>query len=229
MDQRKQATQYDYAYIHQIYSQDFGADHQHFDLIDDLLSKLNENHLDHKPIVDLGCGPGTVTDYLYKHGVKQIIANDFVPEFCQMLISRYSKYKTIKVISGDMVEFVKNQPPNSIAAYIANFSIIHIPDEEVDQLFKDIYQSLCLHGLFLMSCNQGTYKGMEPEPYQAQHDKRLNIQTKLETYMNYFTSEELTLRLENVGFKMINLKTFQQALVSGDIDAPKIWLMAKKR
>ena len=50
-----------------------------------------------------------------------------------------------------------------IAAITAGFSIIHIPDEEVDGLFQDIYDLLVPGGLFYMSSHEGHHKGMEIE------------------------------------------------------------------
>ena len=127
-----------------------------------------------------------------------------------------------------MLEVLKTQPNSSVAAYIANYSLIHIPDEEVDLLLSHVCRSLATGGYFMMSCHKGTYKGMEQEPYQAQKDSRLNVEDILSTYMNYFTEEELQRRIENAGFELRKMDTVEATDVPGEIPVPKIWVLAQK-
>jgi SAM-dependent methyltransferase len=225
-DQRKLATQKDYSKICRMYADDFGTDRDHFDYIDQAIKLIKERELDLLPVIDLGCGSGVVTDYLVEQGLQNIIAVDLTPEFCKMIEAKHS-YK-VKVICGDMVETVRNQKPSSVASYFASFSIIHIPDEELDGLLANISQSLAFGGSFVMSCHKGTFKGMEQEPYQTQKDSRLTEKEELSAYMNYFTEEELTNRISKAGMKIIRLETFEAKIVPGEFPVPKIWLLAEK-
>jgi SAM-dependent methyltransferase len=225
LDERKQKTQRDYSVINALYRDDFGKDFAHFELIDSVLRTIKQNQLDHLPIVDLGCGPGTVTDYLVEKGIENSIAVDITPEFCEMV---RSAHPSVKVICADMVDYLHTAPNSSIGAYIANFSIIHVPGEELDVVFQDVQQSLVGGGFFVMSCHKGTYKGMEVDPYVTQKDKRLRTTEELSTYMNYFTEEELKNRLVKVGLRIVEIQTFVQEIAPGEIDVPKIWVVAKK-
>lgn len=208
-----------------MYKNDFGKDYEHFDLIDSVIERLKSSALKILPIVDLGCGSGVATDYLIAKGIKKIKAIDITPDFCEMV---HSNHPDIEVICTDMVDYVKQTKDASIGAYIANYSIIHIPDEEVDEFLKNIYRTLANKGLFLMSCHKGTFKGMEQEPYQQQKDERLTSDEQLETYMNYFMEDELKKRIEKVGLKILSIDTFETKVVPGEIPVPKIWTVAQK-
>jgi predicted TPR repeat methyltransferase len=226
-DQRKLATQKDYSKISKMYADDFGTDRDHFDFIDQVIKLIKERKLDSLPMIDLGCGSGVVTDYLEEKGLQNIIAVDLTPEFCKMIEAKHGD--KVKVICGDMVETVKNQKPSSVASYFASFSIIHIPNEELDSLFTSISLSLTSGGFFVMSCHKGTFKGMEQEPYQTQKDSRLTENEELSAYINYFTEEELTKRITKAGMKVVRLETFEAKIVPGEFPAPKIWLLAEKQ
>jgi hypothetical protein len=140
-----------------------------------------------------------------------------------------SKYKEkIGVDCEDMVSYLERTKTGSVGAYIANYSIIHIPDEEIDSLFKNIQRTLTSGGLFLMSCHEGTFKGMEQEPYQQQRDERIQTDEKLAIYMNYFTEEELRERIENAGLKILSLDSFKTKSMPGEIQVPKIWILGQK-
>lgn len=226
IDNRKLQTQRDYSIISQMYRDDFGTDYEHFELIDEVIRRLRDSNLTDRPVIDLGSGSGVVSDYLVEKGVKHIRAVDITPEFCKMISSKYKE--KIDVDCEDMISYLERTKSESIGAYIANYSIIHIPDEEIDSLFKNIQRTLDSGGLFLMSCQKGTFKGMEQEPYQQQKDKRIQTDEKLELYMNYFLEEELKDRIENVGLKLLFINTFEPKIVPGGISSSKIWILGQK-
>lgn len=228
MDPRKLATQFDYSQISELYAGDFGTLYENLPFFDDLIFLLKKRHLEEKPIVDLGSGPGPELDYLFKNGLKNITAVDFVPEFCSLIKAKYRKEKSIRVVYRDLVEYVKKLSSLSVACFIANFSLIHIPDEEIDSLFSHLARTLTWNGLFFASFHEGTFKGMEVEPYLTGKDPRMITVDKLENYMNYFTEKELRERLKGAGFKIKKLEITQPILKPGEIDVKKIWVMAEK-
>ena len=228
MDPRKQTTQFDYSQISELYAGDFGTQFENLPFFDDLIFLLKKRHLEEKLIVDLGSGPGPELDYLFKKGLKNITAVDFVPEFCSLIKAKYRKEKSIKVVYQDLVEYVKKLPSLSVACFVANFSLIHVPDDEADNLFSHLARTLTWNGLFFASFHKGTFKGMEDEPYLSQKDPRMITVDKLQIYMNYFTEQELKERLTRAGFKIKKIETTQPILKPGEIDIPKIWVMAEK-
>lgn len=228
MDLRKVATQFDYSQISEIYANDFGTQKENLSFFKDLIFLLKKRHLEEKLIVDLGSGPGPELDYLFKNGLKNITAVDFVPEFVSLIKAKYRQEKTVQVVYQDLVEYVKKLPSLSVACFVANFSLIHIPDEEINSLFSHLARTLTWNGLFFASFHEGTFKGMEEEPYLTGKDPRMITVDKLEIYMNYFTENELKKRLQKAGFKIKKLEVTKPIFKPGEIDVKKIWVLAEK-
>lgn len=210
-----------------MYADDFSRDWEHFELIDEALS-LSKS-LNKLPVVDLGAGPGTVTDYLKSKKLDgDIIAVDITPDFYQLLLRKYGNDSSVEIVNEDMVEFVHEQENDSFRAYLANFSIIHIPNEEIVTFFENVRRTLAQSGVFVASVHAGTFKGMEVDPYLTQKDPRLSTSEEIETYMNYFTKEELITLVENAGLTIQHLEIFEPSLIAGEIAVPKIWVVAQK-
>jgi SAM-dependent methyltransferase len=229
MDSRIKKTQDAYNAIAKIYEQDFGNDNEFFDLFVLPVAKgLSENKLSGH-IVDLGSGPGNVVDYLVSTGVtNEIVAVDFASRFCDLLRKKYVNNPRIEVVEGDMIAFVEKQAADSISAYVANYSLIHVPDEDFDSFVKSVYRSLQPGGYLSLAVWGGNTKQMELEPYQVQHDPRLHNDVILESYLNNFSENELLTRLKSAGFIDIFLKTFQTEPLPGEFNQPKIIGYAKK-
>src|SRR3989344_1487046 len=225
-DHRKILTQENYSKISHLYAEDFGKDRDHFDFIDQAIKIATEKKINKLPFVDLGCGPGVVTDYLIEKGIPNIISIDLTPEFLVMVRKKHKE--KVKIIHGDMVEILDQFLNSGVAAFIAGYSMINIPNEEIDILLQNIKRVLTSGGVFVMSCHQGTKKGLEQEPYQTQKDHRLKEREVLLSYMNYFTEGELTRRITNTGMEIVRLETFEAKVVPGEFPVPKIWLLAEK-
>lgn len=229
MDLRKVSTQNNYAKVAQLYAQDFGEDQEHFDrFIKNTVELITNRNLTGE-IIDLGSGPGNVIDYLLEFSLKnQLVALDFVPEMIEMLMTKYKKYPSIRVIEKDMNTYIQELDDQSVAAHIANYSVIHLLDDEVDAFFGNIHRTLQYQGLFTFSVFKGSNKGMEPEPYQQENDHRLQVTEKLESYLNNFTENELQESLVKVGLQILEMKTFEPEHRPGEYPQAKIWTIAEK-
>ncbi len=225
MDERKLITKQDYEEIAEIYNSDFGNENDNYEVVNKAITLLKQSNLAESKVVDLGSGPGNLAEYLINHGLKNITLVELTLKFSQML---RNKFNDADIRQQDITDFVKSCNNDSISGFFAGYSIIHIPDEEVDLLFSEMYRSLVPGGVFFMSCHKGTFKGIEDEPYQIQNDHRLKVEKKLQIYSNYFTEDELETRLKKAGFKNIRLYTFKHQMSAGDIDVPKILLYAQK-
>jgi len=230
MDERKQKTRLNYNVIAPLYTQDFEKDNVGSDLIQEALQILRKQNLSDIKIVDLGTGPGNAIDYLIDNNLLNsfIEGVDFSDTFIEFLKKKYFNKANIKITNSEIVEYINDQIDNTVNMFIANFSIIHIPDEQIDSLFNDIHRVLKNTGLFIMSVHKGTYKGLEEEPYKTLKDSRLKTQGTLQTYMNYFTEDELIQRLSEVGFKIIKIKTIKPVYVDGEMPCDKIWIVVQK-
>ncbi len=228
MDSRKAITRHNYSSIYKLYTEDFGSDNENFDLIDKAIEIIKQEKLTVYPAVDLGTGPGNVLDYLVKHDLTNILAVDFTPEFCELLKKRYQNSKNIKIVQDDFVNFVKNQKPSSVGGYFASYSIIHIPDEEIDNLFSQIEKSLISNGVFVMSAHKGKKAKLEIDPYQVQRDSRLKTKETIKSYVKYFMEDELKERLTKAKLNILDLRTYECSEIKGDYGVPKIWVLAQK-
>jgi SAM-dependent methyltransferase len=231
MDTRKKQTQQNYNEIAQLYTEDFGTKIIFFDkFLDPLAINLRKNNLI-KSVIDLGSGSGNVIDYLIKLGVEnKMIAIDFSKRFCNILKKKYRKNKNIKVVYKDFVDYVAKQKDDSVSAYVSNYSTIHVLDEEIDYLMKNIYRSLEKEGLVVFSVYEGNKKGMELEPYQLNKDPRFKTKVKktLSSYMNNFTKEEIKKMFISVGFKIVKLEKYQLEEKFGEYNQPEFWILAQK-
>ncbi|MBI4009063.1 class I SAM-dependent methyltransferase [Candidatus Roizmanbacteria bacterium] len=230
MDIRKKLTQKNYSIIAKLYTEDLERNYENFNFIDDVLQLWKLHKLQIYPIVDLGSGPGTVIDYILKQHKKihPLIAVDFNEYFCDRMNRKYIHSKNINVVHEEMVQFVKRQKALAIGAYICSYSLIHIPENEIDQLLQSIKRSLVKNGLLLISCFKGTTKGMEQERYQVLKDSRLVYNETLLCYMNYFTEDELRKRLKKAGMEIVKMEVVSKGKKDVDIPNEQIWVIAEK-
>lgn len=230
MDIKKLNTQQAYNAIAEIYNSDFGKDREFFDIfLDPAINDIVNKNISGE-IIDLGSGPGNVVDYLLEKELEnRIIAVDFAEKFCHLLQTKYSNVPQVKVVNDDMVRFMTNHTiSNTIALVIANYSFIHVPDNEFDGLLRNIYLSLVRGGYLVFAVWGGKHKGMEPEPYQVQQDQRLKVDIKLESYMNNFSEAELKERLKSSGFDISVIKSFKTPPLPGEFNQPKIVAYSRK-
>lgn len=217
------STKKDYESIEPLYRQDFEYYKDHFEVLDEFANLVKKN--DGKKILDIGCGHGTVIWHLRPQGF-DFTAVDFVHAHCEYVRKKYQ----IKVYEADIVgwlpEFSKSQP-EIFDGITANFSLIHIPDDELAAVLKELADLLKERGYFVLSVYEGTEKKMELEPYQAEHDQRLNTSERLESYMNYFSLNELKGRLKRAGFSTIKTYRFEDRK-AGEFQTAKLWIIAQK-
>lgn len=92
---------------------------------------LIERHLSKGPVLDLGCGPGHLTDHLRSLGV-DAIGIDLVPEFIAHAKATHpdGDYRL-----GSMKDL--GVPSRSVAGILAYYSLIHLPPPDVDAVLAE--------------------------------------------------------------------------------------------
>ena len=88
------------------------------------------------PVLDVGCGPGRTTGYLHSLGV-DIAGVDLSPGF--LAIAR-AENPAIRFTEGSMLAL--DQQPGSLAGLVANYSLIHIPDEVLPAVLAGFHRVL---------------------------------------------------------------------------------------
>ncbi|WP_239090519.1 class I SAM-dependent DNA methyltransferase [Asanoa iriomotensis] len=88
------------------------------------------------PVLDVGCGPGRTTGFLHSRGV-DISGVDLSSGF--LAIAR-AENPGIRFTQGSMLAL--DQPDGSLAGLVANYSLIHIPDEVLPEVLAGFHRVL---------------------------------------------------------------------------------------
>jgi SAM-dependent methyltransferase len=88
------------------------------------------------PVLDVGCGPGRTASFLHALGV-DIAGLDLSPEF--LAIAR-AQNPGIRFDEGSMLALP--HPPGSFVGLLANYSLIHIPDESLPEVLSGFHRAL---------------------------------------------------------------------------------------
>ncbi len=100
-------------------------------------------------IADLGCGPGQITRFLYEQGL-DVKGYDLSPE----LVKHASELTPeIEFYVGNM--FSLDIPDESFPGITAFYCIVHIPLEQLNIVFSEIYRVLKSGGILLLSFHTG--------------------------------------------------------------------------
>ncbi|MGI5216138.1 class I SAM-dependent methyltransferase [Plantactinospora sp. CA-290183] len=138
-------------------------------------------HLSSQPgtVLDLGCGPGHLTDYLRSLGV-DALGIDLVPEFIAHARAAHpdGRYQLGSMKSLD----VEN---DSIAGILAWFSLIHLPPEDLDGVLAEFRRVMTPSGTLVV----GFFDG----------DELAAFDHKVVTAYRW-PADELSARLRRAGF-----------------------------
>jgi SAM-dependent methyltransferase len=101
------------------------------------------------PVADVGCGPGYVTDHLHDAGV-DAFGIDLSP--AMVAIARRD-YPHLRFEVGTMTDLELGDA--SVAGIVAFWSVIHVPDDAVPEVFEEFRRVLRPHGLLLVGSHVG--------------------------------------------------------------------------
>jgi SAM-dependent methyltransferase len=140
-------------------------------------------------LIDLGCGPGQTTRFLFECGVKDILGTDLSPN---MVGVAKGSHPSIAFEVADMLQL--QYADGSVGSAIAFYSIVHFDYELVKVAFKEVFRILVGGGQFLFSFHVGS--------------ETIHLDSFLEKDVNidfYFLEvEKIRELLVEVGFEMID-------------------------
>ena len=68
-------------------------------------------------------------------------------------------------IIDDMVNVKRNFTNDSLDAVFVVYSLFHLPNDDLNKLFSDVYDILKINGIFLFTYQIGQGEEMTDEPY----------------------------------------------------------------
>jgi ubiquinone/menaquinone biosynthesis C-methylase UbiE len=123
-------------------------EHKHLDKI--LLKAFALENIGKGKLIDLGCGPGQTTKFLFDCGFGDIIGVDISSEMVTVArnINPHLNFEKADILN-------LNYPDNSFGSAIAFYSIVHFDYEQVKTAFKEIKRVLVIDGQFLFTFHVG--------------------------------------------------------------------------
>ncbi len=161
---------------------------KHFDRI--LLQSFAFENMNRGKLVDLGCGPGQTTKYLYDCGLTDIVGTDISPEMIRVAknINPELAFETADIL------WLK-YPDNFFGSAVAFYSIVHFNYDQVKTAFKEIKRVLTSEGQFLFSFHIGN---------NIVHlDSFLDHEVSVDFY--FFETSKIEGLLYETGFEMIDV------------------------
>src|ERR1019366_5406699 len=121
---------------------------KHLDRI--LLKSFANENLNNGQLIDLGCGPGQTTKYLFDCGLTDLIGVDISPSMVAVAknINPMINFETADILN-------LKYPGKTFGSAIAFYSIIHFDYEQLKIAFKEIKRILKDNGQFLFSFHIG--------------------------------------------------------------------------
>ncbi|WP_329208516.1 class I SAM-dependent methyltransferase [Streptomyces sp. NBC_00683] len=101
------------------------------------------------PVADVGCGTGRVTEHLHALGV-DVFGIDLSPG---MLAEARRHYPDLRFEEGSMLDL--DLPDGGLGGLLAWYSTIHVPDEQLPQVFAEFYRVLAPGGHLLLGFQAG--------------------------------------------------------------------------
>lgn len=213
--EKRESVKKDYDLIASQYSKDFG------NFIEDLdIYQVFESYLDKDAtILDLGAGSGRTYSYFHNKGYKYI-GLDFSKKMKEYAIQLHGNFS---YINDDMVNLKEYFSDDSVDAIFAVYSLFHLPNRDLKNLFSNVHDILKDDGIFLFTYQVGLGEEMTDEPYLE--DKGKNV-----LYMNYQTDDEINNYLSEFSFKEIfrkeKVETTETAINSNNITT--VFIIVKK-
>ncbi len=163
-------------------------DYKNFDRI--ILKAFGEQNKDKGKIIDLGCGPGQTTKFLYENGIQNIIGTDLSTEMIKVALKYNPK---IEFEQADLLQLKYSD--NSFGSAIAFYSIVNFDYEQVKKVLQEVKRILINDGELLL----GFHLGNEIIELNNFLDKEVNIKFQL------FEMDKLIEIIQQEGYKIIDI------------------------
>jgi len=165
-------------------------------------------------ILDLGCGPGNFSKYLYDfkgfHNIYGIdLSNEMIKRARKNVPAAYFEVEDIRKMTIR---------PAFFHGVLASFCIPYLSYHETEKLVSDIWKVLKPSGILYMSCMEGVKCGFEQTSFSGE----------MAVYIYYYTENFLTEVMEERGFHVLNVYRQPYLEVNGSISTDLIVIAQKQ-
>lgn len=166
-------------------------------------------------VLELGCGPGNVTNYLInKRPNYSILATDTAPSMIELGKINVPKAQFQLLDVRDMLDL--NQQFDAI---LGGFVIPYLDSKETEQFIADSYQLLDENGILYISCIE---KESSYSETQTSNDGKITME------VNYHQAAHLLQFLEKNQFQLLSIFRIDYPKPNGTIDIHLIIIAQKK-
>lgn len=180
---------------------------KHLDQI--LLKAFAEKNKTKGRLIDLGCGPGQTTKFLFDHGVIDILGTDLSSEMVKVATRmnpaiQFEEADLLKLKFGD----------HSFNAAVAFYAIVHFDYAQIKIALSEVKRILANNGEFLFSFHIGN----EIVSLDNFLDKPVNIK------FQFFDVEKIQSIIDEVGFDTIDIVKRKPYKSEHQTERAYIWL-----
>jgi len=160
-------------------------------------------------VLDIGCSSSAQQAQFFRDTGFRTTSID-LSEKC--IATAKANFKGIHFIQMDMLEM--NFESDSFDAINAFYSIIHIPDEKIEELFFDLNRILKLNGKIAIAVHTGNFSGFFEE-------------NGMSIFYQTYTQDKLKYLIDKFGFRMLEIQE-RQPIYDFEFQTVRIYLMAEK-
>lgn len=168
-------------------------------------------------VLDIGAGAGSLADEMIKLHKLKVTAIDVS---AKMVSFGRKKYPSLSHHKMDMrkMKFQKNK----FDALFSNYSLIHVPEEEIPQTLKEYSRVLKPKGYLYLALQSPAKKTDKDGYYPVIYKKGVSL------FINVMRKEEIGANLQRAGFKIINIET-RKPDKKTEFPFNKLFIIAQKR
>lgn len=178
-----------------------------------LLKAFGEQNKDKGTLIDLGCGPGQTTKFLFDSGYTDILGTDLSTEMVKVASQLFPD---IKFEHADLLRL--KYADRRFGSAIAFYSIVHFDYEQLKIVLREIKRVLAINGEFLFSFHIGN----EIVSLDMFLDKPVNIKFHL------FEVDKVKIIIEEVGFSIIDIVRRYPYRAEHQTERAYIWVKKSK-
>ncbi|RLG17441.1 hypothetical protein DRN75_03630, partial [Nanoarchaeota archaeon] len=169
---------------------------RHFEKIRPFIDKFLLSVNRQGKILDIGCGPGFLLEYLASRGFESLLGIDVSEAELREAQKRVPTHQLLKENFHRL-----NFYPKEFSTIFAINSLQYTTKQALDEVLKKINKIINLKGRLFIVLPEGSEERITEETYV---DPETKERRQHAVYHSYYTQEEIASKLKNAGFTVIS-------------------------